>query len=62
MSKLVNECYLLIERPLEECVAVSPHHHKKQRQVGAAARPVPVQVDPKAHLVAILTSVKGWKT
>lgn len=55
-------CYLLIERPLEQCVAVSSHHHEEQRQVGTAARPVAIQVDPQAHLVAVFTGIKGWKT
>lgn len=58
----IYECYLLIKRPLEECVAVSSHHHKKQGQVGATARPVTIQVDPQTHLVAIFTGIKGWKT
>ncbi len=40
---------------------MSSHHHKKQRQVGAAACPITVQVDPKAHLVAVFTGIKGWK-
>lgn len=53
--------YLLIKRPLEECVAVPSHHHKKQRQVGATARPITVQVDSQAHLVAIFTGIKCWK-
>lgn len=41
---------------------MSSHHHKEQRQVGASACPVTIQVDPQAHLVAIFTGIKGWKT
>jgi len=54
-------CYLLIKRPLEQRVAVASHHHEEQGQVCAAARPVSVQVDPQAHLVAVFAGVKGWK-
>lgn len=57
-----SEYYLLVKRPLEESVAVSSHHHKEQRQVGAAAGSVSIQVDPQAHLVAVFTGIKGWKT
>lgn len=56
------ESYLLIKRPLEERVTMSSHHHKKQRQVGATASPISIQVDPQAHLVAVFTGIKGWKT
>lgn len=58
---LNDKTHLLIKRPLEERITVSSHHHKEQRQVGASARPVAVQVDPQAHLVAIFTGIKGWK-
>lgn len=54
-----KECYLLIKRPLEECITVSSHHHKKQRQVGATACPITIQVDPQTHLIAIFTCIKG---
>lgn len=38
---------------------MSSHHHKEQRQVAAAARPVAVQVDSQAHLIAVFTCVEG---
>lgn len=53
--------YLLVERPFEQCVTLAPHHHKEQGQVAPAPRPVTVQVDPQAHLVAVLTGVEGWR-
>ena len=37
---------------------MSSHHHEEQRQVSAAARAVPVQVDTQTHLVAVLTGVE----
>lgn len=66
ITKKVRGCllwrfYLLVERPFEQSVTLSPHHHKEQGQVAAAPRPVSIQVDPQAHLVAVLTSVEGWK-
>lgn len=40
---------------------MSSHHHKEQGQVASAARSVPVQVDPQAHLIAVFTGVKRCK-
>lgn len=53
--------YLLVERPFEQSVALSPHHHKEQGQVAATPSPIPIQVDPQAHLVAVFTGVEGWR-
>lgn len=53
--------YLLVERPFEQSVVQSPHHHKEQGQVAAAPRPVSVQIDPQAHLIAVLASIESWK-
>ena len=52
--------YLLVERPFEQSVTQSSHHHKEQGQVAAAPRPISIQVDPQTHLVAVLTGVEGW--
>lgn len=51
--------YLLVERPFEQSVTQSSHHHKEQGQVAATPRPISVQVDPQTHLVAVLTGVEG---
>ncbi len=52
--------YLLVEGPFEQCVTRSSHHHKKQREMRSTTRPVPVQVNPQAHLIAVLACVKCW--
>lgn len=53
--------YLLVERPFEQSITLAPHHYKEEGQVAPAPRPISVQVDSQAHLVAVLTGVEGWR-
>lgn len=59
---IINEStgsYLLVEGPLQQSITQSSHHHKEKRQVTATPCPVPIQVDPQTHLIAVFTGVEG---
>lgn len=51
--------YLVPERPREQSVVISFHDNEEQGQVGSFPCPIPVQVHPQAHLVAIFCSVES---
>lgn len=54
--------YLVPERPREQSIVVSFHDHKEEGYVGSFSHPIPIQINPQAHLVAILCSVERWKS
>lgn len=51
--------YLVPEGPREQSVVLSLHDNKEQGQVGSLPCPIPVQVHPQTHLVAIFGSVES---
>ena len=60
-SCLVDELEgdFVCERPLEDVVELSTHHHKEQREVSALPSTIPHDVETKTHLVAIPARVEG---
>lgn len=50
--------YLVPEGPREQSVVISFHDNEEQGHVGSLPCPIPVQVHPQTHLVAILGSVE----
>lgn len=55
-----HQSHLLVEGPLQQSITQSSHHHKEKRQVTATPCPVPIQVDPQTHLIAVFTGVECW--
>lgn len=51
--------YLVPEGPREQSVVVSLHDNEEQGQVGPFPCPIPVQVHPQTHLIAIFCSVES---
>lgn len=54
--------HLVPERPREQSVVVSFHDNEEQGHVSSFPCPIPVQVHPQTHLVAVLCSVESWKS
>lgn len=51
--------HLVPERPREQSVVVSFHDNEEQGHVSSFPCPIPVQVHPQTHLVAVLCSVES---
>ena len=51
---------LVVKRPLEQSIKLSLHQDKEERQVCLVSHAIAIEVDPDAHLVAILSRVEWW--
>ena len=53
-----HEGDLLSEWPAEQCVILTAHDHKEDRDVRSLSHSIPIQVNVGAHFVAVATGVE----
>lgn len=51
--------YLVPEGPWQQSIVLPLHDHDEERQVGPLSRPIAIQVEPQAQLVAVLGRVES---
>ena len=50
----------VINWPLEQGIKLSLHKYEEEREMCFVAHPIPIEVDPDAHFVAVLGCIERW--